>query len=122
MKIKEIIHEQVTPKPEKSASAALPDANDWPDLNQSNAGYLQYKFGIAMAAAPDEQNILPKTATHQNLITIGYTDADQQIMNAAAKALGIAKSRKLTSKRSQETDDVNKTSVVSPRKKNKYGV
>ena len=97
-------------------------SNDWPDLNQNNAGYLQYKFGIAMAAAPDAQNIPPKTATHQNLITIGYTDADQQIMDAAAKALGIAKARKLTSKRSQETDDVNKASVVSPRKKNKYGV
>jgi hypothetical protein len=122
MKVNEIIAEgKKTPTPQENAEAAVPDARDWEDLNQNNDGYLQYRFGIAMAGAPDPQ-YMSRTATHQNLITIGYTDADNEILDAARKALGVKAARRLTSKKSEEPSEINQVSVVAPRKKNKYGV
>ena len=122
MKISEIISEAKTPTPSTEAEAALPGARDWEELNQSNDGYLQYRFGIATAGAPDPQYMPGRTATHQNLITVGYTQADNDILDAAAKALGVKTARQLTSNGSNEPTDINKSSVVAPRKKNRYGV
>lgn len=121
MKVNEIVTEGKTPTPDKNVEAALPNAKDWEDLNQNNNGYLQYRFGIAMAGAPDPQ-YMSKTATHQNLVTIGYTAADDEILDAAARALGVKAARRLTSKKSEEPPEINQTSVVAARKKNKYGV
>lgn len=121
MKINEIVNEAKMPTPHENAEAALPDAKDWEDLNQNNNGYLQYRFGIAMAGAPDPQ-YMSSTATHQNLVTIGYTAADNEILDAAAKALGVKAAHRLTSEKSEEPSEINQVSVVAPRKKNKYGV
>jgi hypothetical protein len=122
MKINEIVTEERTPTPHKNSEAALPGARDWEDLNQNNNGYLQYRFGIAAAGAPDPQFMDSRTATHQNLITIGYTPADDEILDAAARALGVKTARRLTSKRSEEPPEINQVSVVAKLKKNQYGV
>ena len=122
MKISEIISEAKTPKLHPNADAALPGARDWEELNQNNDAYLQYRFGIATAGAPDPQFMPGKTATHQNLVTVGYTQADDDILDSAAKVLGVKAARQLTTRGSNEPVDINKTSVVAPRKKNRYGV
>jgi len=122
MKISEIITEAKTPDLSKEAEAAIPGARDWEELNQNNDGYLQYRFGIAAAAAPDEQYMPAKTATHQNLVTIGYTEADDEILDAAARALGVKGARRLTSRNSEEPPEINQTSVVAKVKRNKYGI
>jgi hypothetical protein len=122
MKINEIVSEAKTPKFHPNTDAALPNARDWEDLNQNNDAYLQYRFGIATAGAPDPQFMPGRTATHQNLITVGYTQADDDILDAAAKVLGVKTARQLTTRGSNEPATINKTSVVAPRKKNRYGV
>ena len=121
MKVNEIISEAKMPTPHENVEAALPDARDWEDLNQNNNGYLQYRFGIAMAGAPYPQ-YMSSTATHQNLVTIGYTAADNEILDAAAKVMGVKAARRLTSKTSKEPSEINQVSVVARPKKNKYGV
>jgi hypothetical protein len=121
MKIDEIITEgSASPgKMRANVRDSLPGANDWPGLNQNNDAYKQYRFGIACAAAPDDQ--VMTTSTHQNLVTIGYTSADEEILDVAAKVLGVQPHR-LNSRGSNEQPEINRQSVVSTPKKNKYGV
>jgi hypothetical protein len=122
MKIRELLEAiEKTGKLEKSAKAAMPGAESWPDLNQNNSAYLQYRYGIACAGSPDNIDMTMFTATHQDLVTIGYTQADHAILDAAAKALGVSPKR-LTDPSSAETPDINKASPVAAKKKNKYGV
>ena len=122
MKIRELLEAiEKTGKLEKSAKAAMPGAESWPDLNQNNSAYLQYRYGIACAGSPDHIDMTMYTATHQDLVTIGYTQADHTILDAAAKALGVSPKR-LSDPNSAETSEINKASPVAAKKKNKYGV
>jgi len=105
----------------KDTGKAIPNTSEWPELNQSNNAYKQYRFGIACARAPDSQDMELSTSTHLNLVTIGYTKGDEAILDAAAKVVGVAPHR-LSNERSQETDEINRTSTTAPKKKNKYGV
>ena len=120
MKINEIIVETAG-KMKGSTKHSLPSPADWPDLDSNNNSYKQYRFGIACARAPDQQDMPFTTSTHMNLVTIGYSQADEEILDAAAKVMGVAPHR-LGSSKSQELDEINKTSTVAAKKKNKYGV
>ena len=99
--------------------AALPNGHVYPDLDNSS-GYLQYRFGIAVAGAP-HQKMTTASPTGLKTVTIGYTQADEEILDAAAKTIGIPRVR-LTTAGSNETSDVNQVSPVAKPKKNKYGI
>ena len=120
MKINEIILETAG-KMKGELKQSLPSPQDWPDLDSNNNSYKQYRFGIACARAPDQQDMPFTTSTHMNLVTIGYSEGDKAILDAAAKVMGVAPHR-LGNEKSLETDEINRQSPVVPRKKNKYGV
>lgn len=117
MKINEIISEGVL---SNTSKAATPNLETWPELDNNNSPYAAYRFGVAMAGAPDMQ-MDKRGPIGGRFTTIGYSDADDEILKAAAKTMGVSAEQE-TGDGSEEADYVNKASVVAARKKNKYGV
>lgn len=98
----------------KSQVSALKGAISMPDISQVKQGgspYAQWRFGIAMAGAPDYPTE-PAGAFAGDPLLATYTDADLKIINAAAKMIGAGEVKKLTDNRSTEHEGVNKTSPV----------
>ena len=122
MKINEIVSSGIVTegKLRKAARLALPNAKTWPELDNNNSPYAAYRFGVALATSPD-QIVDKEGPVGGEFTTIGYTSADDEILNSAAKQMGV-KSKKLSSKGSKELPFINKSSPISARKKNKYGV
>jgi hypothetical protein len=83
--------------------------------------YDMYRMGVHMAGSPGDQDANAAMSTGNEFATIAYTDAEEQIIKKSAKAMGW-KGRPMTSKGSKESPDVNKQSIVSTIKRNKYGI
>ena len=82
-------------------------------LNKSNgSSYLAYRFGLAMAGAPDYPTKAAGAMSGDPLLT-SYTDAELEIINAAAKMVGAGQVKRLNSNRSEELDNTNTVSPVS---------
>jgi hypothetical protein len=99
----------------KSQQSALKGAISMPDISQTKQGgspYTQWRFGIAMAGAPDYPTP-PAGAFAGDPLLATYSDVDLNIINAAAKSVGAGEVKKLTDNRSTEADWVNKTSPVT---------
>jgi hypothetical protein len=95
--------------------AAIRGALSIPDISQNKANgssYLQYRFGIAMAGAPDYPTKAAGAMAGDPLLTC-YTDAELQIINAAAQMVGAGTVKKLSSNRSEELSNTNTTSPVN---------
>lgn len=107
MKLKEIIVEQDF---SKSSKRATPGFKDFPELDNGNVPYLQYRFGLALASAPDINNDTVG-AVQGHLFTLSYSDADEEIVQAAAKNMGVT-AHPRSPRKSQELDNINKTSPV----------
>lgn len=104
----------MTRKLPKSHASAIKGAVSMPDISQTKQGgspYTQWRFGIAMAGAPDFPTS-PAGAFAGDPLLATYSDADLEIINAAAKSVGAGRVNKLTDNRSTEPDYVNKTSPV----------
>ena len=98
----------------KSQQAALKGAISMPDISHNKQGgspLTQWRFGIAMAGAPDYPTE-PAGAFAGDPLLATYTDVDLEKVNAAAKAVGAGRVNKLTDNRSTEADWVHKTSPV----------
>ena len=94
--------------------AAIKGAISMPDISQNKQGgspYTQWRFGIAMAGAPDYPTE-PAGAFAGDPLLATYSDADLEIINSAAKMVGAGKVTKLTDNRSTEHEKVNKTSPI----------
>ena len=99
----------------KSQHSAIKGAISMPDISSNKQGgspYTQWRFGIAMAGAPDFPTP-PAGAFAGDPLLATYTDEDLKIINAAAKSVGAGEVKKLTDNRSTEADYVNKTSPVT---------
>jgi len=99
----------------KSQRSAMKGMISMPDISQTKQGgspYTQWRFGIAMAGAPDFPTP-PAGAFAGDPLLATYSDADLKIINAAAKSVGAGEVKKLTDNRSTEADWVNKTSPVT---------
>lgn len=107
MKINEIV---VEGKLRKGAQGATPDMQTWPALNNNNSPYAAYRFGIALAVSPDT-HMDRSGPIGGDFTTIGYTDADKEILDGAAKIMGV-KATQQTSEDSKELDSVQKNSPV----------
>jgi hypothetical protein len=95
-------------------SAAIKGAVSMPgiSMNKSNgSAYLQYRFGLAMAGAPDYPTQAAGAFSGDPLLST-YTDVELDIINAAAKMVGAGPVKKLNSNRSEELSNTNKTSPV----------
>ena len=100
----------------KSQQSALKGAISMPDISQTKQGgspYAQWRFGIAMAGAPDYPTE-PAGAFAGDPLLATYTDEELKIINSAAKMIGAGEVKQLTNNRSHEADWVNKQSLVKP--------
>lgn len=98
----------------KSHRSAMKGILTMPDISQNKQGgspYTQWRFGIAMAGAPD-YDTEPAGAFAGDPIIGTYTDVELEIANAAAKSVGAGQVNKLTDNRSTEADWVQKTSPI----------
>ena len=90
--------------------ASIPNAHYFPDLDNSS-GYKAYRWGVALAGMPDFP--MPQDGpSGQKLVTIGYTEADDLIIDSASKLFGAKKVR-LTPRGSSELKDTNTVSPVA---------
>lgn len=111
MKIKDIILERADFN--QSTRNSLPGLRDWPALDNGNVPYLQYRFGLLLAGAPDNQGE-PSGAVEGHLYATAYTDAEEEILQAASKFMGVT-ARMRGSRGSQELESTNKSSPVQAR-------
>ena len=98
----------------KSHKSTIKGAISMPDISQTKQGgspYTQWRFGIAMAGAPDFPTP-PAGAFAGDPLLATYTDEDLRIINAAAKSVGAGEVKKLTDNRSTEAEHVHKVSPV----------
>jgi hypothetical protein len=116
MRAREFINEVKTKrsKLKKAQSRTIPNLETWPELNNNNSPYLAFRYGVAMAGAP-AGTMDPSGPIGGDFTTIGYTDADKEIMRAAAKTMGINAVAKSSSK-SEEPKSTNSVSPVPDRK------
>ena len=122
MRAKEFVTEAVK-NMEPSFKASIRNASTFPKMNISGSSYVSYRFGLAMAGAPD----FPTKAEGENWIggdplLAPYSEEENAIIDAAAAQVGGGKRQTHSNNRSLETADVNKVSTVAKIKKNKYGV
>ena len=91
-------------------------------MNKSNgSSYAQYRFGLALAGAPDFPTKAAGAIAGDPLLS-AYTEEELAMVNAAAKMVGAGEVKRMTNNRSEEMSNTNKQSPVPARKKNKYGV
>jgi hypothetical protein len=98
----------------KSHASALKGAISMPDISQTKQGgspYTQWRFGIAMAGAPDYPTE-PAGAFAGDPLLATYSDADLEIINSAAKMVGAGEVKKITDNRSTEADHVHTASPI----------
>jgi hypothetical protein len=88
--------------------SSIPNAHFFPDLDNSS-GYAAYRWGVAMAGMPDHP-MDKEGPTGLKTVTIGYSDADDIIIDSTSKIFGAQKIR-LTPRGSTEPKD---TQTVSP--------
>lgn len=117
MKINEIVIEG---KIRKSTENSLSNFQSYPHLDNNANPYLAYRFGIELAGSPDV-DADQKAGTGSDFVTVGYSDADQKIIDHASKKFGLER-KTHGGKGSKELDKVNKISPVATPKRNKYGV
>lgn len=121
MRAYEFINESRKPL-RKSARQSLPNLTTSAQLDNNNHPYLAYRFGVALAASPDSDNMYEKGPVGSDFAMIDYTDGDAEIRKTAAKRMGV-KFEQGTGKGSEEMrDEVNATSPVATPKRNRYGV
>lgn len=94
----------------KGSIAGLPGARYFPELDNSSP-YHSYRFGMALAGSPDVE-MQKEGPTGQKMVTISYTSACDDIINAAADHLGF-KHENLTPSGSDELDTIGTVSPVA---------
>ena len=128
MKIKDIItendhHANVNELPAEH-QAALYNTVSIPgvSMNKSNgSSYTQYRFGLALAGAPDFPTKAAGAVAGDPLLS-AFTDQELEMINKAAQMVGAGSVKRVGNNRSEELSNTNKQSPVPARKKNKYGV
>jgi hypothetical protein len=106
MKITEIIVEAQLPKDQVSATPGMKIHREL----QSSDPYDAYKFGVNMGGAPDFKHPPDlEGPAGQALVTVAYTDACEEIIDATERAHGVT-SRRISPRGSQEADDIQRVS------------
>ena len=87
----------------------------------TGSAYMNYRFGVALAGAPDFPADAEPWVGGDPLLA-PYSKEEMKMMDAAAKMVGDNSKRTHSSSKSREQADTNKTSIVNKPKKNKYGI
>ena len=85
--IVEMANETLTP----DERTAIPDMEKFNALDNSNP-YMMWRFMLAAAGEP-EFKMAQQGPTGQKFVTVAYTQADADIINATAKTLGVKGTR-----------------------------
>jgi len=93
----------------QQALTTIPNAHVYPELDNSS-GYMAYRFGVALAGMPDKK-MNKASPTGLKMVTISYTPAEEEILDATASYFGTPKLQ-LTPEDSTEPDYVNHSSPV----------
>lgn len=123
MKIRDVIVEAGGTEPvHDDHKGAIKNLSTFPGQNPSTgSSYLNYRFGIALAGAPDYPTRADNYIAGDPLLA-PYTEAEMEIINYASQQVGDGSKQTWSNGRSQEMDNVLKVSPVAPKKKNQYGV
>lgn len=124
MRAKEFINETKDRKPfRKGVKQSMSNLRGYDSLDNNAQPYLAYRFGIALAGSPDnDDNMYKKGPLGSNFTMVDFSDGDAEIRRGAEKKIGV-KSSSTTGKGSQEVKElVNTVSPVAKPKRNKYGV
>lgn len=124
MRAKEFIPEGKDRKPlRKGVQQSMPNLTSYDQLDNNAQPYLAYRFGIALAGSPgNEDGMYKRGPIGSDFNMVDFSEGDAEIRRGAEKKMGVKASRG-TGKGSKEVDElVNKVSPVSTPKRNKYGV
>lgn len=123
MKIRDVIVEDGGTDPiNADHKGAIRNLTTFPDQNiYGGSAYKHYRFGLAMAGAPDFPTRADNYIAGDPLLA-PYTEAEMEIINYASQQVGDGSKQTWSNGRSQEMDNVLKVSPVAPKKKNQYGV
>lgn len=119
MRAKEFINEGREGSLQPDIAAALPATYALPELTNQDP-YLQYRFGVALASAKGadkrkEDGVTPfykESAWGENQI-VSSTDPDiEKYIDDALKQMGMHEKKLISTPKSQETNDVGKTSPI----------
>ena len=114
MKIQELLAEAKNFS--QNAKDSIPNASS-AGVSPGNGGptnfYWKYRAGLAASFSPGEQeNFSPGGPAHDDMIMVGYSKADQDIINKAHKLMGW-KRKKMSNQGSKETEGTHTVSPVS---------
>jgi hypothetical protein len=118
--INEADHQADFKKLDPGEAAALKGVVSIPgiSINKANGSpYEQYRFGLALAGAPEFPTQAAGAIAGDPLLAT-YTDAELEIINAAAKMVGAGQVKRLTTNRSEELSNTNTVSPVADWMKN----
>lgn len=116
MKISDIILEN-TGSLQSGVAHALPDTEVFPELKNTDP-YVQYRFGLAVAAAKAVQDgsveYNKESTFGEDLTIVARSPEEKEIIELAKKLYGAgASSKQVSTTKSEEAHDVNKTSPVA---------
>jgi hypothetical protein len=111
MKIIEIITESNKGTLPKPFQGATPGLVTYSQLDNNNSPYLAYRFGIALAASPAENDNDSEAAIGSRFTMIDFSDADEEIRRGAEKKMNIQPTTN-TGRGSHEVDGINKQSPL----------
>ncbi len=81
---------------------------------QDNDAYTLYRFGIALAGAPSRTTDATGPSQGMKMITLSYTDGEQEIIDAALKQFS-PKTSSLSKELPTEPDFINTVSPMTPK-------
>lgn len=118
MRLRELLNEKHDKKLGKNIRQSHPHAKQYDDIDQY---YGLYRFGIAMAGAPDES--INKAGPAKDIPAVWlYSKGEEEIVNKAEKNQGIKGKNVVQKGKSDELKGINTVSPVAKPKTNKHGV
>lgn len=112
MRASEFVNEDKKPL-RKALVQAAPNLTTYDTLDNNNHPYLAYRFGVALAAAPDDRGYA-EGPIGSRFTMVDFSDGDTEIRKAAEKKMGI-KNSTATGKGSEELNTINTQSPISPK-------
>ena len=118
MKIREILIEKAEKKLPKNSRQSAPHAKQFQDIDQY---YGMYRFGVAMAGAPEKGTHKAGPAKDVPAVWM-YSQGEEDIVKKAASNQGISGKTIVAKGPSEELKTTNTQSIVAKPKRNKFGV
>ena len=113
MRARDFIKESGMKKMNKMHQASIQSATTFPGLNMNSGSmYTNYRFGLALAGAPDYPTKADNYIAGDPLLS-PYTKEEMEMINKAAAQVGAGEKQVWSSKRSEELPGVNAVSPVS---------